>query len=214
MSLQGENLDRRLGGLATSVAALPLNRKDYELLQDLCRRCREVLGPPESRCDTCFLRQPLFSFGEASIGSEDGGSSGPEWNRPRPPDADRLELRLFGGPWREVHRRLGGDPRLASCLELIESQYSDESLTLGRAARHTGLSRSRLNAGLGKGIGRSFHQLLTRFRLLRAVERMRSRPDTLLEVAEATGFGSLSSFHRHCVRHLGCAPGRFRAGLS
>ncbi len=110
VSLQGENLDRRPGGLATSVATLPLNPKEYEFLRRLCRRCREVHGSPASRCHTCFLRQPLFSFGEARIGSEDGGSSGPEWNRPQEPDADRLELQLFGCPWREVHRRLGGRP--------------------------------------------------------------------------------------------------------
>jgi AraC-like DNA-binding protein len=128
-----------------------------------------------------------------------------------PPEA-AMEGAILGWTLVEIEERLGYRRYLAALWELICTEYADESLTLERAARRCGISRGRLNARRGEAMGWSFHELLTRYRLLRAVELMLGRDDSLVKIAQSTGFNHVSNLSRHFKRVVGHCPGACRRG--
>ncbi len=123
-----------------------------------------------------------------------------------------MEGAILGWTLVEIEERLGYRRYLAALWELICTEYADESLTLERAARRCGISRGRLNARRGEAMGWSFHELLTRYRLLRAVELMLGRDDSLVKIAQSTGFNHVSNLSRHFKRVVGHCPGACRRG--
>jgi AraC-like DNA-binding protein len=122
----------------------------------------------------------------------------------------RFELMIFKEPLPQLSARLMSDPRLKRLWLLIEEQYADPELTLNRAAKASGLCANRLNAILRKKAGLTFHQMLVRYRLLRAREMVAAGSRNTLEVALDAGFGSLSAFERNFRRIFGLPPGQFR----
>jgi AraC-like DNA-binding protein len=106
-----------------------------------------------------------------------------------------FELKLFGQPVRNLITCLQGDVRLERAMALVEGDYSDPTLTLGRAARTGGASKNHLNVLLRRRIGFTFHQLLVRYRLLRALPAIAAGGNKL-NVALDVGFGTVRSFQR------------------
>ncbi len=124
-----------------------------------------------------------------------------------------IEAQLFGRPLAEVAEILSYSRRLACVWGLIQAEFGDETLTLDRAASHCGISRSHLNTRLDEELGLSFHQLLSRFRLLKAVQLSCQKDYTFLEIALQTGFDNLSNFGRHFEKAFGCSPRELRSQL-
>jgi two-component system response regulator YesN len=93
---------------------------------------------------------------------------------------------------------------------LIEGAYSDSSLDLDMAARISGISKNHLNILLRQTTAFTFHQLLTRYRLLRATAMMLRKNYSLDEIALQNGFGSLVTFERNFRCIIGDTPRRFR----
>jgi AraC-like DNA-binding protein len=117
-----------------------------------------------------------------------------------------IEKKLFHQSLSDLAESLEHDQRLGRVWRLIERDYSDAELNLERAARESGASLNHLNVLLRRTAGFTFHQLLTRYRLLRAIDGMSGENQNLLDVALDSGFGSLSPFERNCRTILGKAP--------
>lgn len=117
-----------------------------------------------------------------------------------------IEKKLFLQLLCDVTERLEHDQRLGRVWRLIERNYSNPELNLERAAQESGANRNHLNVLLRRATGFTFHQLLTRYRLLRAMDMMSGKNQNLLDVALDGGFGSLSAFERNCRTILGRPP--------
>ena len=117
-----------------------------------------------------------------------------------------IEKKLFLQLLSDLAESLEQDQRLGRVWRLIKRDFSDPELNLERAARDSGASLNHLNVLLRRAIGFTFHQLLTRYRLLRAINLMSGKNQNLLDVALDSGFGSLSTFERNCRRILGRPP--------
>jgi len=98
-------------------------------------------------------------------------------------------------------------------LDLLGSSCSRSDLSLNFAASYCGTEKNYLNMLLRLSTGFTFHSLLTRHRLLNAVELIRSSDLTFLEIAHESGFGSLSSFERNFLRFFRQTPRDYRRKL-
>lgn len=121
-----------------------------------------------------------------------------------------VETALFEKPLSVLEEKICFSRRLACVWDLILQRYQDPTLTLEQAAKHCGISQSHLNALLDERVRLSFHQLLTRYRLLKAVQMMKEKDYTMLEIALETGFDNPTNFSRHVRRVFEVSPRQFR----
>ncbi len=134
-------------------------------------------------------------------------------NDDSPSVIEEIELRLFGRPFAELDERLSQSRRLWRVWEVIGLGYEDASLNLKSMTRRSGMGRTQLTERLKGKIGLTPHELLTRFRLWRAVHLMVDRELTLTEIADQTGFDELGNFRRHFLKRLEERPRPFRESL-
>ena len=121
-----------------------------------------------------------------------------------------IEQQLFSQPLFEVVAKLSYFRRLERAYQLIEAEYADPKLNLEQAARVSGANKNHLNTLFRQTTNFTFHQFLIRYRLLKAINMMKAKNYSLLEVALQNGFGSLSTFERNFRRVLGIAPKQFK----
>lgn len=88
-------------------------------------------------------------------------------------------------------------------------EHATKPLRLEDVARHAGLSVSRTVALFKSAFGLSVLQYAQKVRLSIAVELMDNSSMTLEQIAEASGFGSYSYFHRIFKEHYGMPPGQY-----
>jgi AraC-like DNA-binding protein len=132
---------------------------------------------------------------------------------------------------RREHRRHGGrDPRnadspvratppgagvvvtlaaLRRARDLMDSQYA-EPLDLDAIARAAGYSRYHFVRAFGAAYGESPGRYLTRRRIERAQELLRSVNLTVTEVCHLVGFSSLGSFSTRFRELTGLSPSEFQ----
>lgn len=120
------------------------------------------------------------------------------------------EETLFGEPLANMVWRLGYMRRLERTWLLIEGDYDKSDLTLESAARAIGVSKNHLNVLLRGVTSLTFHQLLTRYRVLMAVSMIKSKNHSILDVALANGFGSMNTFERNFRIFMGVTPIEFK----
>jgi len=125
-------------------------------------------------------------------------------------DVSDLETELFGIPLPVLKDRLSYRRSLERVWNLIESGYNDPELSLDVTSRECGISRNHLNVLLNAETGFSFHELLSRFRLLQAAVLMLQKDYTFLEISLETGFGNTSSLERQVKKILGTSPKQLR----
>jgi AraC-like DNA-binding protein len=179
-----------------------------ELASRVCRLCLEFHRSSTCPSHICVVRAALPAGGvKPSAIHPAAGPAAPC----EPRSVESIEAILFGGPVAETARRLRVDPRLEALWRLIESEHAACGLTLARASRGSGMSPARLNARLNEAVGVSFHRLLVRYRMLRAVALIRRDGSSLVEVAERAGFNHVSSLIRHFKKLVGTTPGAFRS---
>jgi AraC-like DNA-binding protein len=121
-----------------------------------------------------------------------------------------LDKKLFNTPSALLVRQVGYSRRLSKLLALISTECSSSTLNLESAACHCCVEKNHLNFLLRKATGLTFHQLLTRYRLRQAVLLMCSSDLSLLEIAQESGFGSLSSLERNFWKKFRLTPREYR----
>lgn len=122
----------------------------------------------------------------------------------------QIETEIFLQPLSDLVAKLSYSRRLERCWKLIEENYSDSNLDLEKAAKVSGISKNHLNTLLRQTTAFTFHQLLTRYRLLRATAMIMTKNYSLIEIALQNGFGSSVAFERNFRSIIGEPPQRFR----
>jgi AraC-like DNA-binding protein len=122
-----------------------------------------------------------------------------------------VEKKLFSQQLSSLIAALKPDRRLERAYSVIAENYSDSTLNLDRVAKAAGVSRNHLNLLLRLTTGFTFHQLLVRYRLFKAVHGMsRRNRRTAIDLALEVGFGSLWAFERNFRKILGASPTYFQ----
>jgi AraC-like DNA-binding protein len=135
-------------------------------------------------------RQPTTVSGSRSP----NGASKQATKRPSPGKRQLtglgVEKIVFGRPRSRLLDAMRFDSRIERVGRLIEEKHSDPDMSPSEIVKSSGLSADHLNVLLREAIGFSVHDLLVRYRLLRAVELMQMRDRKLIAVAMDSGFGS------------------------
>lgn len=109
----------------------------------------------------------------------------------------------------EPQQALTSEENSAFYTELIgvlRENLSDENFDIAGLAQKMGLSRSVLFSRVKEVTGNSPKQLLNEFRLRTAANLLAQGQMTVSEVADATGWGSLSYFSKSYKRRFGHSP--------
>lgn len=101
------------------------------------------------------------------------------------------------------------DPLLAPAVRLV-NEHPERAWTVDELAGHVGLSRSAFSERFRRMTGEAPIRYLSRVRLTRAAECLRSSDATLAEVAALCGYGSEFSLSKAFKRAFGLSPGRYR----
>ena len=101
------------------------------------------------------------------------------------------------------------DGRVGKALALLHDRYA-EPWTLDLLAREVGTSRTALAVRFKELVGEAPMAYLTRWRITRAANRMRSERINLSRLAESVGYNSDAVFSKAFRRITGQSPGRYR----
>lgn len=101
------------------------------------------------------------------------------------------------------------DPQIARALRLMRD-HPDHSWTVPEMAAAVSMSRSAFAERFRSAMGETPMQHLTRYRMARAAEYLRSSHVGLSEIARLTGYESEVSISRAFRRQFGIAPGAYR----
>lgn len=100
--------------------------------------------------------------------------------------------------------------KLKNLLE-IEKIYREEDLNLTELASQIGISNHQLSEYLNQELKISFFQLIHKYRIEEAKERLLSHPEeTILSIAYRVGYQSKSSFNDIFKKEAGSTPTEFR----
>ncbi|RRJ96371.1 AraC family transcriptional regulator [Opitutaceae bacterium TAV4] len=131
------------------------------------------------------------------------------------PQPDDLELgallaEILTVVFRNVFRKEAAAPdKIDQVRDVIRTRYREE-LHLTTLAKDAGLSPSHLSRRFKARFGRSPISYQLELRLQSACELLRTRGESLAEIAAAVGFEDVFYFSRLFRRRLGEAPGSFR----
>jgi AraC family transcriptional activator of mtrCDE len=106
---------------------------------------------------------------------------------------------------------LAAYPRLAPALTAMFREPAGD-WTLPRLARLCGMSRATFARHLGRGMGRSAHELLLDIRMTLATTELKKPTASTSAVAEMVGYQSEAAFQRAFKRHAGVTPAGWRRG--
>lgn len=103
----------------------------------------------------------------------------------------------------------GTEDAVRTCLTYM-TDHSGEKITLEQLAQLVHLHPNYLCAVFKKFTGKTIFDHLTRQRLRRATKRLRYTQLTVQQIAERTGFPSVSFFSRKFRSVYGCSPAQYR----
>lgn len=114
----------------------------------------------------------------------------------------------------EADRAAGGssavtDPQIARALRLIRER-PEHPWSVPEIAAAVGMSRSAFAERFRAALGETPIQNLTRYRLARAAEYLRTTNAGIREIARLTGYDSEVSISKAFRRHFGTPPGAYR----
>ena len=95
-------------------------------------------------------------------------------------------------------------------VTFIEENLS-RRLSLSEVAQATALSPNYLTALLGQEMGRTFVELITELRIIKASDLLTYSNLNIAQIADAVGFEDADYFSRRFRQIVGCSPGRFRS---
>jgi AraC family transcriptional regulator len=124
-------------------------------------------------------------------------------------------LRSHGSSERPpIPHRGGLAPRqMRRVLDYIDAHLTDE-LGLVELAAIAELSPHHFGEAFKISVGKSPHRFLTERRVRRALELLRDKDRSIVEIARAAGFSSQSRLTENFRRVTGLTPGRLRRSLS
>ncbi len=100
---------------------------------------------------------------------------------------------------------------LRTVLDHLDRHFA-EPIGVADAAAMAGMSRSRFHPAFRSATGTTFTRYLARLRASKAAELLRKSDQTVLQIALACGFGSLSRFYEAFGQEIGTPPGTWRRG--
>ncbi|MGN0423351.1 MAG: AraC family transcriptional regulator [Lachnospiraceae bacterium] len=99
--------------------------------------------------------------------------------------------------------------KIKTVLSYMEEHY-DKKITIEEMAAECGYSASHFMRWFKEMTGTRFGNYLIEFRLGKAAYALRTTEDTVLEIAEQTGFNNLSNFNRLFKKKYKMTPSSFR----
>lgn len=174
--------------------------------QRVARR-ETAASPPSTEKDTC-----------STTASDDSPSVPTEASSPLP--ADTGEAASVGSPVptseaeqiAQQYREKVLAERLNRCLEQ-EKPFLNPKLTLSDMSLAVGTNKTYLSDYINKTLGTTFYELINTYRVEAACALIRSMSEgeriPMTEVAERSGFNSLSSFNRYFVKVKKITPKQF-----
>lgn len=103
------------------------------------------------------------------------------------------------------------DPHMAAAITAMHDAPG-QPWTLQQLAARVGMSRSVFAERFKATVGATPMEYLTRWRMLRAGDRLRNSGDSLAEIAGSLGYDSESAFGKAFRRVMQCSPRQFRRG--
>ena len=99
--------------------------------------------------------------------------------------------------------------KMKTVLKYVENHYT-EKLTIDDMAELTYYSKSHFMKFFKAHMGIGFTEYLNDYRLTMAARLLKSSDDSILMIADASGFDNLSYFNRIFKRKYGVSPGAYR----
>lgn len=118
----------------------------------------------------------------------------------------RLRKKALRGPAQEQR---SGYERIAPALQIIARDYASP-LRIRELARSCGVSEPGLRRLFHQAVGRSPRDYWNGLRLRMAASQLRTTTHSVLEISQASGFETLSSFNRLFRTHFGVSPREWR----
>lgn len=103
----------------------------------------------------------------------------------------------------------------ATVQQLFEEEkiYLNPKLKLSDVARMVGTNRTYLIRFFNEENGQTFYDFVNNYRVEHATQLLRTSSYTILEVAEKSGFNSVSTFRRAFVAAHECSPNEYRSQM-
>lgn len=124
----------------------------------------------------------------------------------------RLSLSLPQKKSRAGSAGLSGSPaRMEEVTRYLGSHYADDGLSVAQVAQATGFHPKYLLSFFRKHASLTLWDYVVRLRLAHAQRLLVTGDRTVLDIALASGFGSVSAFYQAFARHFpGATPSRYR----
>jgi AraC-like DNA-binding protein len=143
-----------------------------------------------------------------------------DWGRDdaQPPEAEGFFLALLNAcaglasKSVDVKRPFATDAVLNKAIAFTET-HLNEPTTAADVASAVNLSERSMQRQFARDVGMTWSQVLTRLRMIRALELLSMDDLPVITVAGDCGFNSLSAFNRAFLQFARCTPTEFRKGL-
>lgn len=96
-------------------------------------------------------------------------------------------------------------------IQYIEDNLSNYNLSVDMIAKHMNISKSTIQRKLKSTVDKNLNQLIREYRLERARKMIEKEAGSLSDIAQATGFNSLSYFSYSYKKFYGVAPSHAKA---
>jgi len=120
-----------------------------------------------------------------------------------------LRTRADGTQCQEHGFRALADPSIGASLRLMHGQIAHD-WTVESLAHAVGMSRSAYSARFTETVGEPPLQYLSRWRMAKAAQYLRERPDSVSAIAERVGYQNAAAFMKAFTRTQGVSPAAYR----
>ena len=100
------------------------------------------------------------------------------------------------------------DPHMAGAIHAMHDAPG-QPWTVQQLAAHVGMSRSVFAERFKARVGATPMEYLTRWRMLRAGDRLRNSEESVAQIADSLGYDSESAFGKAFRRTMGCSPRQY-----
>ena len=107
-------------------------------------------------------------------------------------------------------RKRSGKQLYESALELIDQQYTDSDLSLGKISEQLSVSMNYLSSTIRKSTGKTFVELLTERRINHATVELQTTTKKIREIAEGCGYRGQHYFSYCFKKMTGKSPNQCR----
>ena len=114
--------------------------------------------------------------------------------------------------WNAIHNVLAAESHhtknVREMLDYIESNY-DKKISITDLCDKLNLSATYLNTNFKNETGYTFNDFLNRYRILRAIDILKTSEMKVYQTAEAVGFQDYKYFIQVFKKYIGCSPIKF-----